>query len=176
MEVVDTGYLAPWCNPADLALTENVTDPQLAKLLGLEIGKGKSNTLLMMSGCKSGAANVASTISRLGFKDWFLPSLMELNEVCKFARYKTTGGIDICSKGEPQPKIRGYFVNSFYRASAIGATDYWSSSEVLATNPKGHFAWAINFFASEPRVGLDKKGMRSVLAIRYFGAKGDGTG
>lgn len=52
----------------------------------VQIGAGKSNTELMLTGCQSGAALIARSYKGGGNGDWFLPSKDELNELYKYVR------------------------------------------------------------------------------------------
>jgi hypothetical protein len=80
-----------WCENTEMDLTASVTSQELKGKLGIEIGKGLSNTQLMLAGCKSGAGKLANSYTGGGLTDWFLPSIAELNELCKFASGIKTG-------------------------------------------------------------------------------------
>jgi hypothetical protein len=80
-----------WCEKFEMDLTASVTSQELIGKLGIEIGKGFSNTQLMIAGCKSGAGKLANSYTGGGLNDWFLPSIAELNELCKFASGIKTG-------------------------------------------------------------------------------------
>jgi hypothetical protein len=93
-----------WCNMNSILLTQG------------GIGTGKANTDLILAGCKSGAAFIARFYNGGGKDDWFLPSIEELNELCKFASNQSTGNPKISCNGSRTPL--GGFVG-----------EYWSSSE-----------------------------------------------
>ncbi len=80
----------PWCDISNASFTNLVTDPELKKLIGYEIGKGRGNTQLMSAYCKSGAANLATAYRGGGKSDWFLPSKDELNQM--YVNKTTIGG------------------------------------------------------------------------------------
>ncbi len=167
LEVADTNIQSQWCNSTKTYLTKNVTDEKLKSLIGDEIGKGRGNTLMMLAGCQSGAAVTATNFRGGGMSDWFLPSLMELNEVCKFARVQQTGTSTICS---PTGPLLNLFSKSFFKSPVIG--QYWSSSEYTSTGADGWTAWTVSFFANQWHSSESKQGLRPVIAIRAFGPKG----
>jgi len=86
---------------------------------GREIGTGKSNTDLMLAACTSGAAVEARAYKGGGKSDWYLPSSYEFNELCKFARYLTTGDPKIGCERFGRTGHRGGFEER----------NYWTSSE-----------------------------------------------
>ena len=96
--------LMNWCNMNSILLTQG------------GIGTGKANTDLILAGCKSGAAVIARSYNGGAKGDWFLPSIEELNELCKFASKQATGNPKISCNGSRNPL--GGFVG-----------EYWSSSE-----------------------------------------------
>jgi hypothetical protein len=146
-----TDPLLIWCNVANLHFTASISDVSFRATIGVEIGKGKANTNLMVSRCSSGAGVLANAYKGGGKSDWFLPSRDELNELCKYAKYQATGkGDDVCQKG----------------TSSVGGFDYqplWSSSEATAGG-----AWGQNFYYGTYIENLSKYNLTSVRPIRAF--------
>jgi len=62
-----------WCNNTSTALTGT---------FGRAVGSGTINTYLMLDGCTSGAAYNATGYSNNGYSDWFLPSILDLGQMC----------------------------------------------------------------------------------------------
>lgn len=124
-----------WCENSEMDLTASVTSPELKSKIGIEIGKGFSNTQLMLAGCKSGAARLANSYTGGGLNDWFLPSISELNELCKFASGiktgielfylgGTAGNESTCGSREMPGAYTA--LGDFFRGES---KKYWSSSE-----------------------------------------------
>ena len=107
-----------WCNIHDVYFSESISDVTLKASIGVEIGKGKANTDIMVARCSSGAGVLAKEYKGGGKSDWFLPSRDELNELCKYAKYRATGMGNVC-------RFNGL------TALRMGFADwnYWSSSE-----------------------------------------------
>jgi len=166
IEVRYTGLNASWCDKPTLPLIKNITDPSLRNTVGVEIGKGKQNTLLMLTVCKTGAAVVAAEFRGGGKDDWHLPSLKELDAICKFGNASQdavlqTDAIDCFQNNRTGLKPSVYFPSS---------GDYWSSSEYPGVDPEGSFAHTVRLWTGL-RFGTDKKASLPVLAVRYFGEK-----
>jgi len=165
IEVIDTQRSAAWCDESRLPLFENASTLLQTKI-GTRIGAGKTNTELIDAACAYGAAKIVSEFEYGGFDDWYLPSLYELNEICKFIRYQDVNREALClNTGDIRPMFK----------AAVDRSDkyFWSSSEVSKTEPPGGFAFGQDF--SDWSIGKgavrDKKHSMSVLAIRYFGPK-----
>lgn len=62
-----------WCNNSSTAL---------AGSFSRAIGSGAMNSYLMLDGCTSGAAHNAAGYSNNGYSDWYLPSILELHQMC----------------------------------------------------------------------------------------------
>jgi hypothetical protein len=132
-----------WCNVTNVHFAESITDVAIKATVGVEIGKGKANTNLMLAGCSSGAGHLARAYRGGGQSDWYLPSRDELNEMCKYAKFLPTGmGNDCPTKPECLPlatlcKSIGTLREGF---SAAYPYDYWSSSETDSKTYKNS-AW-----------------------------------
>jgi hypothetical protein len=74
------------------------------------------------------AAGIAWAYSNNSKTDWFLPSQLQLNELCKYARNQTTGTTSVaCS-------------SSGSLRTGFSAQRYWSSTELAATTARSmHF-------------------------------------
>ena len=104
------------------------TQADLAKL-GVESGKGKWNTEMLLTFCPYNRDNekVIGFVNQynnyngikngIGKTDWYIPSKDELNELCKYVNYQATGNSQIQCK--PTVGMRKGF----------GPDGYWSSSQ-----------------------------------------------
>ena len=111
------------------------TDPKCvwsgvtAKLIGLsaqgiEFGTGYANTsaIIAQSNIAGKAATAARDYKGGGFEDWFLPSQLELNQLCRYAQnLEVDTGTTSCVRGELRP--------------GFSADYYWSSSESIRPYP-----------------------------------------
>lgn len=85
----DEDPLTPWCVPYGVAQKSLPHDQEGLVLPNVtttesSLGSGFSNTSLMASWCKSGAAQLVKSYEGGGFFDWYLPSKVELTQLCKF--------------------------------------------------------------------------------------------
>jgi hypothetical protein len=96
--------------------------------LGDAIGAGANNTFLlaMQGGCSPNSAAQKSVDATIGGQsDWFLPSIKELNEVCKFAHRQPTGDAAIaCTSAGP--------LRVDFSAGRTVNQAHWSSTEFAA--------------------------------------------
>jgi hypothetical protein len=107
------------------ASTEGIA-PNTTEKLNWKIGQGFYNTSVMkVSGATSAAqAAVLAYAGSATAGQWFIPSMNELNELCKYARGQTTGNLKVACTTDGSLKTGtandlGGFVESLY----------WSSSE-----------------------------------------------
>ena len=85
----DAGSLQSWgryleAAPASATSTNwcSNTFQRLAGTFGRAVGSGAMNTYLMLDRCTSGAAYNATGYSNNGYSDWFLPSILDLGQMC----------------------------------------------------------------------------------------------
>lgn len=91
---------------------------------GIAIGAGYANTsaIIAQSSIAGKAATAARAYKGGGFNDWFLPSQLELNQLCNYARnLELDTGTTSCSLGKLRP--------------GFSADYYWSSSESVGPYP-----------------------------------------
>lgn len=133
LEVAPTNWLSG--TAGDPMRTWSTGTNQSAEVTGADatgIGSGYQNSLDIVAQPGNEAASSAAVLARSnttgGKSDWFLPSKLEFNELCKYARTQTTGDTSVAcaSSGTLRPGF-----------TSVG---YWSSSEFDAT-----LAWAQNF-------------------------------
>ncbi len=112
-----------WCD-LDKTLVGNIVSyDMLTQARGSQIGKGKSNTDAIVSKCSAGAGVEARRYTGGGKLDWSLPSIDELNELCKYAGEQVgnqaKGDIKVDCRGTGENQRGGFTENNYY----------WSSSE-----------------------------------------------
>jgi hypothetical protein len=162
-----------WCPLENLRtkFADGVTDPNRKQTLGLEIGKGKGNSLLAAENCNPGAAALAMGYAGGGKNDWFLPSRDELNELCKYAYGQATGNSKVICSADVRNADSGYKSTKELRPG-FGRYYYWSSSEgenVDMSGYTGSTAWAKTFDFDEPfRGDIGKNYDFYVRPIRAF--------
>ena len=129
--------------------------------LNWKIGQGFYNTSVMKVAGATSAAQAAVLAYAGGATagQWFIPSMNELNELCKYAWGKTTGDPKVaCTSG------------GTFKSTAIAGTDlggfvenyYWSSSEIDT-----YRAWLQSFISGGQYPGL-KGSTRYVRPVRAF--------
>jgi len=142
------------------ASTEGLTINIANEKLNWKIGQGFYNTSVMAVSGATSAARVAvlayaATDSSAG--QWFLPSMNELNELCKYARGQTTGVPTVACNSTGTLKtgtandLGGFF-----------ASYYWSSSERGASDAY------LQYFSSGGSINSGKNFARGIRPVRAF--------
>jgi hypothetical protein len=150
----------PWGSPAWVvaqnfgASTEGFADDER---VNWQIGQGFYNTSFM-SGTTAAAVRAYAGNAAAG--EWFIPSMNELNELCKYVWGQTTGDLKVqCSGGSSGNfKSPDGFVQDFY----------WSSTQYTFS---GNLAWMQDFKQSNQgnRFYESKENSWRVRPIRAFG-------
>jgi len=104
-----------------------------------KIGQGFYNTSVMkVAGATSAAqAKVLAYAGGSTAGQWFIPSMNELNELCKYARGQTTGNLRV--KCDSSGTLKSGTANDL---GGFVSTPYWSSSEY---NSGSEFVWIQQF-------------------------------
>ena len=143
------------------ASNEGIESNSWAEKLNWRIGQGFYNTSVMkVTGATSNAQ--AAVLAYAGSSvpgQWFIPSMNELNELCKYARGQATGDLKLsCTSG-------GTLKSTANAGSDLGGfvSDlYWSSSELSAN------VAMLQSFADGSQPGA-AKGALHIRPIRAFG-------
>ena len=159
-----------WCNPGDatsaLKSLQNVNaDAKILPFTGQSIGLGKAQTSKMLQKCPLGAALPVTNYVGGNTSDWYLPSVDELNELCKFVygNLKTTFDVRCDSVGSPHLG----FANDLY----------WSSSQANTKGmpmPASYVNWfgpTKSFQAGSAVEPIPNQ--RAIRPIRAFGSPSD---
>lgn len=88
---------------------------------GLNIGTGAENTGVFASICADSNATTVLNLVEGGKSDWFLPSLLELNELCKFARNQWSA-IGTAATCDSSGSLRSGFTDGFYWSSSSASS------------------------------------------------------
>jgi hypothetical protein len=154
-------YSDPTGQDIATASTEGIAANSAYEKYNWKIGQGFSNTSVMkVSGATSAAQ--AAVLAYAGTSiagQWFIPSMNELNELCKYARGQTTGVLTVQCDG-----FSGTLKTE--TATALGGfvgSGYWSSTEI---NPVG--AWFQDFPNGTQDVN-NKNDTNYVRPVRAFG-------
>ena len=135
LEAAPTSGLSAWTD-APYAWSGNTSASIGATAQGTAIGTGYANTLAIVGQSSGGSTgSKAGTDSRAylgpnGLSDWYLPSLDELNQMCKWANAVAwTSDATRCTNGTLNAGT-GHGLN----AAGFSNTLYWSSSESSSGN------------------------------------------
>jgi hypothetical protein len=126
------------------------------------IGWGYRNTrAIILQGNTDAVSSAAAlayshtvTVSGVLYDDWFLPSVDELNQMCKWARgVAWTSDATVCTGGT---------INTGLGATGFADNYYWSSSESNAS-----FAW-LQYFSNGGQYDTNKRDTFPVRPVRAF--------
>jgi hypothetical protein len=139
--VVANDQLYAWSSAAtatgqDITTTSAEGAYRSDETINWKIGQGFNNTRLMNTGGASAAATaVLAYAGNSTAGQWFIPSMNELVELCKYARGLTTGNPAVgCSNSGTLKTGTDNDLGGFV------ADRYWSSTERAADSP-----WFVNF-------------------------------
>ena len=90
------------------------------------VAQGNTDTLTSVAAI---ADSYTTTVSGVVYDDWYIPSAVELNQMCKWARNQAW--VSIATQCDTSGLI-----NSGPGASGFGTLDYWSSTESAADSAK----------------------------------------
>jgi hypothetical protein len=150
LEAAPTSGTAAWTD-AQYVWSGNTTIEIGAAAQGVAIGTGLKNTEAMVT--QSNTAGRAGTITRAyrgpnNLTDWYLPSIDELNELCKYARTR-----------EGQTSCEGTGTSR----TGFSAGSYWSSSESISILALSQY------FVDGRQSGRFKSNTGYVRPVRAFG-------
>ncbi len=128
------------------------TNTTLLSVVAAGIGAGMANTTTADSTCTAGAIQASANYVGAGTTDWYLPSQLELNELCKYARQQTTGDTAVVCDNTGSLRV------------GFSSEDYWASTEGNATQ-----SCAIYFVTPSLGCVRAKSGRTEVRPIRAFG-------
>ena len=141
----------------------------ISELVNWRIGKGLSNTSLMaVSGATSSAMNAALSYAGpdASAGQWFIPSMNELNELCKYARGQSTGNpkVSCTTSGAIKSTLNfGAIYGGFIQG--VSGNYYMSSSE--DNDPV--WAWVQSFagtsLTNQSKNSLNNKHVRIIRAF-----------
>ena len=145
------------------ATTERGISSEGLEKFNWKIGQGFYNTSVMRVSSATSAAQ-AAVLAYAGSStagQWFIPSLNELNELCKYARGITTGNPNYKCNGSGTLKS-----GTANDREGFAATEYWSSSE-WSSETESKNAWFQNFGTGYDNHYL-KLSLYKVRPIRAF--------
>jgi len=128
------GSVDPTASWADIGYqsTDVTNIPNITNAAGESKGIGKgysySNSQVAQGNSSSSAVAIARTYSGGGLSDWYLPTITELNQLCKWSHGNTWVSDETLCSG------------TTITQGGFSAERYWSSSEIGATS-----AWQQNF-------------------------------
>jgi len=159
LEVAKTTGTAAWIDRF-AAWSGNITT---SVTTDTAVGTGYQNTIAIVT--DNSTANKAGTLTRAyrgpnNLDDWFLPSLDELNQLCKWQKGQSTSAADqavVCSTS--------FNNNVGLGASGFDSTDgYWSSSET-ALDRAGFLYMGFAGAVTGDSKSNDQYSVRSIRAV-----------
>ena len=143
------------------ASTEGIVGLRAFEKFNWKIGQGFYNTSVMkVSGATSNAQ--AAVLAYAGGSvagQWFIPSMNELNELCKYARGQTTGNLTVSCNSSGTLKTG----TSNDLGGFLDFAIYWSSSENIEA-----FAWAQALRNGSQSINAKSSTIRILRPIRAF--------
>ena len=148
---IDSTY--QWSNNTTALTGQDITTPSTEGIapntnekLNWKIGQGFNNTSVMkVSGATSAAqAAVLAYAGSATAGQWFIPSMNELNELCKYARGQTTGNLkEACTtdgtlKTGTANDLGGFEVGLYWSSSEHDARDAWNQRFDDGSQDKGN--------------------------------------
>ena len=122
-------------NSGNGASTEGPVANRAAETVSWQIGKGFQNTSRMAFGGSSAASaaaiSYAGTDSSAG--QWFIPSMNELNELCKYARGQATGTPSVACNSSGTLKTTAFAGRDL---GGFKEAYYWASNEFSSANAR----------------------------------------
>jgi hypothetical protein len=151
-------------NPQDTttASTEGVVANRASEVFNWKIGQGFYNTSVMdVSATSEAQAAVLAYAGNATAGQWFIPSMNELNELCKYARGQTTGDLTVACVMDG-----GIFKSTANAGSDLGGfvERYYSSSSELSP----YDVWTQNFIDGAQNSFSDKVQSNNVRPVRAF--------
>lgn len=111
------------------------------------------------------AAGAARAYTGNSLTDWFLPSLSELEELCKYAHSQTTGNLGVACANGTYITTGTYGFSPQMNPGNYGVP-YWSSTEVSATNAYWtYFKGNVGYHNSGTKAGDAASTLRPVRAF-----------
>jgi hypothetical protein len=143
-----------WSDNTSMNTVQNSLTPSTEGPVGLreyekfnwKIGQGFYNTSVMKVAGATSIAQAAVLAYAGGSMagQWFIPSMNELNELCKYVKYKTTGDLTVaCQYENPLVSYRSGTRNDL---EGFNPGYYWSSSEDELGQPWNQFfPWGVYY-------------------------------